>query len=67
MCGIVDNDVAFEVFGNRQTEAGKGFRNWLDERGGPLAVGGDLLDELAQTTIFDNGTRVTCNPDSSCR
>ena len=42
MCGVVDNDVAFEVFGDRQTGAGKGFRDWLDRRRGSLAVGGDL-------------------------
>ena len=46
MCGVVDNDVASEVFGDRQTAAGKGFRDWLDRRRGSLAVGGDLLDEL---------------------
>ena len=46
MCGVVDKVVAFEVFGDRQTDAGKGFRDWLDRRGGSLAVGGDLLDEL---------------------
>ena len=52
MCGVVDNDVAFEVFGDRQTAAGKGFRNWLDSRGGSLAVGGDLLDELTANGRF---------------
>ena len=52
MCGVVDNDVAFEVFGDRQTEAGRGFRNWLDRRGGLLAVGGDLLDELTANGRF---------------
>ena len=46
MCGVVDNDVASEVFGDKQTAAGKGFRDWLDRRRGSLAVGGDLLDEL---------------------
>ena len=46
MCGVVDKVVAFEVFGDRQTAAGKGFRDWIDRRGGSLAVGGDLLDEL---------------------
>ena len=40
MCGVVDNDVVFEVFGDRQTGAGKGFRDWLDNRRGSLAVGG---------------------------
>ena len=42
MCGVVDNNVASEVFGDRQTAAGKGFRDWLDGRQGSLAVGGDL-------------------------
>ena len=46
MCGVVDNNVSSEVFGDGQTGAGKGFRDWLDRRGGSLAVGGDLLDEL---------------------
>ena len=46
MCGVVDNNVASEVFGDRQTAAGKGFRDWIDGRRGSLAVGGDLLDEL---------------------
>ena len=52
MCGVVDNDVAFEVFGDRQTDAGRGFRNWLDKRRGSLAVGGDLLDELTANGRF---------------
>lgn len=52
MCGVVDNDVASEVFGDRQTGAGKGFRDWLDKRRGSLAVGGDLLDELAANGKF---------------
>ena len=52
MCGIVDNDVAFEVFGDRQAGAGKGFREWLDKRRGSLAVGGELLDELTANRKF---------------
>ena len=52
MCGIVDNDVASEVFGDKQTDAGKGFRDWLDKRRGSLAVGGGLLDELAANGKF---------------
>ena len=52
MCGVVDNDVAFEVFGDRRTGAGKGFRDWLDHRRGSLAVGGALLDELAANGKF---------------
>ena len=52
MCGIVDNDVAFEVFGDRQAGAGKSFREWLDKRRGSLAVGGELLDELTANRKF---------------
>ena len=52
MCGVVDNDVAFEVFGDRRTGAGKGFRDWLDSHRGSLVVGGDLLDELAANGKF---------------
>ena len=52
MCGVVDKDVVFEVFGDRQTGAGEGFRDWLDKRRGSLAVGGDLLDELAANGKF---------------
>ena len=52
MCGVVDNDVASEVFGDKQTDAGKGFRDWLDKRRGSLAVGGGLLDELAANGKF---------------
>ena len=52
MCGVVDNDVAFEVFGDRRTGAGKGFRDWIESRRGSLAVGGDLLDELATNGKF---------------
>ncbi len=59
MCGVVDNDVAFEVFGDRRTGAGKGFRDWLDSRRGSLAVGGDLLDELAA-----NGARLLYTNDN---
>ena len=52
MCGIVDTNVSSEVFGDRQTGAGKGFRDWLDRRQGSLAVGGALLDELAASGKF---------------
>ena len=52
MCGVVDNNVSSEVFGDRQTDAGKGFRDWLDGRRVSLAVGGDLLDELVTNGKF---------------
>ena len=52
MCGVVDNNVSSEVFGDRQTDAGKGFRDWLDGQRGSLAVGGDLLDELVTNGKF---------------
>ena len=52
MCVAVDNDVVFDVFGDSQTGAGKGFRDWLDKRRGSLPVGGDLLDELTANGRF---------------
>ena len=52
MCVVVDNNVVFEVFGDGRTGAGKGFRDWLERRRGLLAVGGDLLAELAANGRF---------------
>ena len=52
MCGVVDNNVSSEVFGDGQTGAGKGFRDWIDGCRGSLAVGGALLDELAASGKF---------------
>ena len=52
MCAIVDANVTFEVFGRKQTEAGRKFRDWLDGNGGALVVGGKNLTELAHNGSF---------------
>lgn len=52
MCAIVDASVTYEVFGNRQTEAGRHFRKWLDSGRGQVVVGGRLLAELTQNGNF---------------
>ena len=56
MCSIIDNDVRHEVFGGKdvQTEAGRFFFSWLNNRQGRLAVGGKLLDELSEYSGFRN-------------
>ena len=59
MCAIIDNNVRHEAFGGAevQTEAGKYFLDWLDNRHGRLAVGGKLLEELSDYTGFRNWLR----------
>ena len=52
MCAIVDVSAAFEVFGSRQTDAGRKFRDWLDNGSGQLVVGGKVLEELKQNGNF---------------
>ena len=52
MCAIVDVSAAFEVFGSRQTDAGRKFRDWLDNGSGQLVVGGKVLKELKQNGNF---------------
>ena len=52
MCAILDNNVRSEVFGDNQSEAGKCFLNWLTNRNGKLAIGGELLRELGGYTPF---------------
>ena len=52
MCAIVDANVTFEVFGKKQTEAGRKFRDWLDGDRGKLVVGGKNLTELAHNGNF---------------
>ena len=52
MCAIIDASVTFEVFGKKQTEAGKRFRNWLDGGRGRLVVGGKNLEELTRNGNF---------------
>ena len=52
MCAIVDNNVRDQVFGNNRPGAGEFFFNWLEERGGRLVVGGELLRELSGYANF---------------
>ncbi len=52
MCAIVDNNVRDQVFGNNRPGAGEFFFNWLEERGGRLIVGGELLRELSGYSNF---------------
>ena len=52
MCVILDNDRAFEVFGDRRPPAGAKFFKWIDSGGGRLIAGGKLLKELARTEDF---------------
>ena len=52
MCAIVDANVTFEVFGRKQTEAGRRFRDWLDGNRGQLVVGGKNLTELTHNGNF---------------
>ena len=52
MCAIVDNNVRDQVFGNNRPSAGEFFLNWLEERGGRLVVGGELLRELSGYSNF---------------
>ena len=46
MCGIVDAQVAHEVFGPEPSPAGREFYEWVDKAHGRLVVGGKLLEEL---------------------
>ena len=52
MCGIVDANVAGEVFGERSSPAGREFFDWLNSGGGRLVVGGRLLKELEESQDF---------------
>ena len=53
MCAIVDASAVFEVFGRKQTDAGREFRDWLDNGRGRLVVGGKVLKELTQNGNFN--------------
>ena len=53
MCAIVDANTVFEVFGTKQTDAGRRFRDWLDGGRGQLVVGGRVLDELLRNRNFE--------------
>ncbi len=52
MCGIVDANVAHEVFGDERPPAGERFFNWLASPRGQLVVGGELLRELDRNHGF---------------
>ncbi len=52
MCAIIDNDVVFQAFGKKTTDAGCRFREWLEGSSGGLVVGGGNLDELTTNGNF---------------
>ena len=52
MCGILDANVAHEVFGDGRPPAGEHFFDWLSSPRGRLVVGGELLRELGQNRGF---------------
>lgn len=53
MCAIVDASATYEVFGRKQTTAGRRFREWLDSGHGQLVVGGKALRELLRNGNFE--------------
>ena len=52
MCGIVDANVANEVFGDDRPLAGQRFFDWLSSPRGQLVVGGELRRELGRNKRF---------------
>lgn len=52
MCAIVDANARDEVFGQRPTEAGRLFLDWLSTKSGRLVIGGRLKDELLTSDRF---------------
>ena len=52
MCGIVDANVANEVFGDDPSPAGRRFFDWLAGARGQLVVGGELRRELSHDHRF---------------
>ena len=50
MGGIVDANVAHEVFGARRPEAGVRFFEWVITGSGRLVVGGKLFEELKKSS-----------------
>lgn len=53
MCAILDANVVGDVFGGSPTLVGADFLDWLDQPGARLALGGKLLDELANHASFE--------------
>ena len=53
MCGILDANVAHEVFGSTRPPAGEKFFDWINTGNGRLVAGGKLLEELYQTSARD--------------
>ena len=52
MCGIVDANVANEVFGDDRPPAGEHYFDWLASPRGQLVVGGQLRRELSRDHRF---------------
>ncbi len=52
MCAILDASVVSEVFGEKSSPAGKGFRNHLDMGKLSLVIGGQLTSELNENKYF---------------
>lgn len=52
MCGIVDANVANEVFGHDRPPAGERFFDWLEDPRGQLVFGGRLRRELSRNQRF---------------
>ena len=52
MCGIIDANVAHEVFGEDRPPAGRHFFDWLSSPRGRLIVGGELRRELGRDHRF---------------
>ena len=52
MCGIVDANVAHEVFGDDRPPAGERFFDWIASPRGRLVVGGKLRRELGRDHRF---------------
>ncbi len=72
MCAIVDANVANEVFGPSQSEAGEKFYDWINAGSERLIVGGKLLEELKDgsptfrewaSTLGEAGKMRTMNED----
>lgn len=46
MCAIVDASVVGELWDDNSSEAGRGFRQWIEGPNGSLVLGGKLTQEL---------------------